>query len=150
MVPVRPVRPEAADALPVLRGTVTWKLVRHNLPGRTSLPLHQFPEKTSCRLFVLSFLNQYIENISVPTAFASLMGQAFLIYGAPIVQSLTLDRHDVNIIHVPRITKCAAAFLDLSSISGAKFDTPTTNSFIRNNNSRSARRSSISRTFRQN
>jgi len=103
--------------------TVTWKLVCYDLPARASLPFHQFPKKSRCCWLVLSFLNQDIENISV------------LIYGAPQVPPLTANRHDVNFIYEPRITKCVSVYLDLSSICRAKFDTPAANSFIGNNNS---------------
>jgi hypothetical protein len=52
-----------------------------------ALPFHQFLEKALCSLFILTLLHQNIENISVPKAFAPLMGQAFLIYCVPPCQT---------------------------------------------------------------
>jgi len=47
------------------RRAVAGELVRDYLSGRATLPLHQFPEKTLCSLFILTLLHQDIKNIAV-------------------------------------------------------------------------------------
>jgi hypothetical protein len=63
-----------------------------------------------------------------------LIGQAFLINGAPQISPFTSNGHDVNLIQVPGVSKWASTFFDLSSIHWAKFVTPTADSSIGNNN----------------
>jgi hypothetical protein len=64
---------------------------------------------------------------------APLMGQAFLIYGAPQVLPFTSNHYDGNLIDVPCVAKRASTFLDCSSIRWAEFVTPIADSFVGNN-----------------
>ncbi len=57
------------------------------------MAFHQFLEKDHRRPLVCVILHQAIENIPV------------LVHGAPQVSSLTSNRHDVNLIHIPYVAK---------------------------------------------
>ncbi len=69
----------------------SWVFVRHYLPGRATLPLHQLLEKAQSCSLILALLHQDIENITI------------LIYCTPEAMLFSTNV-DENLIHIPCVT----------------------------------------------
>jgi hypothetical protein len=71
--------------------TITPQFISHYLPGFVSMNLQEPFKESLCGRTISLFLKKHINNLSIPTALASLMGQAFLVYCSPEVMLLTIQ-----------------------------------------------------------
>jgi hypothetical protein len=74
-------------------------------------------------------LKKHINDLSVPTALASLMGQAFLANCSPQIMLFTINL-DENYVNEKRITKSLVSSLQLGGIFWPKSIAPQSNSFV--------------------